>query len=300
MNILPVVFGFIFIFSLLTLGLIQGQYHAVLAEKCFKSYHTLSRLSSNAVAKKLYDRIKTSPPPADPSKPPSTEPSQKPHKTSSRSKREYFPPLESSKFNLLPLLELKTDPKNHPLYEICAELLRFLYEEPLFKPHRKEGIEYDLLNAMIKMFRSKADSKVLSDFYPEAPDLRQIFYKMLKGTNQYNVENHLGIAPLEDFILLDKSTSIRFSFASAPLLHAIFGKKIALNIFTAEKKKREEGKPGSLTKDELTALLSSDTARSSLILELEEHIDFTQKYPKRTTLSKRDKGNGLVVKKKIT
>lgn len=291
MNILPVVFAFIFIFAFVTLGFIQNQKNAHLAEKCFKSYHSLSRLSSNAVAKKLYDRVKT-PPPTEKTEKPATP---KTRKAQRHSTREYFPPVDYSKFNLLPLLELKTDPQRHPLYEICAGLLHMLYGETLLK----EGVEYDLLKGMLKAYQTKGDIKALSDLYPDTPQLRQIYYKMLKGTNQYNIETHRGIPPLEDFLLLDKSPSIRFSFASAPLLHAIFGKKIASKILDEEKKKREEGKNKSLTKEEVTTLLSGDTTCSSLILELGDQIDFSQKPLKRTTLGKRDKASGLVVKKKI-
>jgi hypothetical protein len=123
---------------------------------------------------------------------------------------------------------------------------------------------------------------------------------MLKGTNQYNVQTQRGIAPLEDFFILDKKASIHFSFSSFPLLQAIFGKKTALKILSEEKKKYETGgKKASLTQEELTALLSNDPTHSSLVLELGEHIDFSQKYTKRLNLGKKDKARGLAVKKKI-
>jgi len=300
MNILPIVFAFMFIFSFLTLGFIQEHAHSILSEKSFKSFYDTSRIASNAVAQKLYKRIKTQPPPPNPSEqsaaPVKSVTSQKKY----RSLRELFPPLDKSKFNLTALFELQTEPKNHPLYEICASLLHVLYEESLFKHTKHEDLEYDLLNAMLKTYRTKGTIKTLSDLYPDAPHLQSIFYKMLKGTNQYDVSSKHGIAPLEDFFILDKTPSIHFSFASACLLKAVFGEKIALKILNEEKKKYEtEGKKISLTKEELTVLLANDPLRASLVLELDQHIDFSKKSPKRVLLSQKDKSSGLVVKKGI-
>jgi hypothetical protein len=123
---------------------------------------------------------------------------------------------------------------------------------------------------------------------------------MLKGTNQYHVASKRGIAPMEDFFILDKTPAIHFPNASSSLLEALFGEKIALKILSDEKKKYETtGKKNSLTKEELTALLANDPLHASLVLELDQHIDFSVKKPKRVLLSQKDKTSGLVVKKSI-
>jgi hypothetical protein len=300
MNILPIVFAFLIIFSFLTFGFIQDHAHAILSEKSFKSFYDTSRIASNAVAQKLYKRIKSPPPLPNPSEKPAASTKPVTARKKQQSLREVFPPLDNSKLNLMPLFALQTEPKNHPLYEICASLLHVLYEESLFKQTKQEGLEYDLLNAMIKTYRTKGNIKTLSDLYPDAPHLKPIFYKMLKGTNQYNAASKSGIAPMEDFFILDKTPAIHFACASRFLLEALFGEKIALKILAEEKKKYETtGKKASLTQEDLTGLLANDPLRASLVLELGQHIDFSVKNPKRVQLSQKDKTSGLVVKKPL-
>ena len=153
---------------------------------------------------------------------------------------------------------------------------------------------------MLKTYRTKSNIKTLSDLYPDAPHLKSIFYKMLKGTNQYQVASKRGIAPMEDFFILDKTPAIHFHNASPSLLEVLFGEKMALKILSEEKKKYEtKGKKISLTKEELTTLLANDPVRTSLILELDQHLDFSVKNPKRILLSQKDKASVLVVKKEI-
>lgn len=302
MNILPIIFAFILIFSFLTSSVMHEANHCIVSEKALKGLHLTSRFASNAVAKKRYNRIK--PPPSSPKLSqehplPSVSPTNKVRKTYT-SPRVAFPPFENSKFNLLPLLELKTEPKNHILYEICASLFRELYKDSLFKQIKRDGLEYDLLNAILTTCRTKNTIKTLSDLYPQEAHLRRLFYKMLKGTNQYDLSIKQGIARLEDFFTLNKGPVIYFSCASIPLLHALFGEKTTSKILSEEKQKYAKGeKKIALTQDELTALLSHDPARSSTILELDKHMTFSHKHMKQSTICKKNTQNGLIVQKKI-
>jgi hypothetical protein len=302
MNILPMVFAFILIFSFLTLGFIREHKDCVVSEMSINSFRKTSRVVQNAVIKKQYDKIKIAPLVSDPSKsvaPISKAAASKPSRAY-HSRREFFPPLETSKFSLNTLLELQTDPKKHPLYEICAEFLRLLYNDTLFKQSGHNRVEYALLNDMIKKYHNKKEVKTFMDLYPDSPELQHIFYKMLMGTNQYDVQLKRGIPRLEDFFTLEKTAAIHFSFASTSLLEAILSKKIAFKILAQEKLNYENtGKNSSLTQDELTALLSNDLKQNSRILELGSDIDFSQNFPKRTLLGGQDKTNGLIVRKKL-
>jgi hypothetical protein len=284
MNTLPLVFAFLLIFSFLTLGFIQEQGHSILAERSIRSFHTVSRAANNAISRRLYARIKSQ----------ATASSQvvKPITTTKakRSRRACTPPLDTAKLNIHPLLEMKTDPQNNPLYEIAAELLRVLYGEVLFK---KDGVEYDLLNGLLKAYQNHPNATALSDLFPDPASLKHIFYKMLKGTNRYDAARHLGIPPLMDFMHLSKGPSIHFAHASHPLLRALFGSELALKILSEEKNKN------SLTQNELMALLAHDPGATAMVQQLGEQIDFSNKSAKRTTLSKRDRKSGLGIKKRL-
>jgi hypothetical protein len=281
MNTLPLVFAFLLIFSFLTLGFIQEQKHSLLAERSIRSFHTVSRAANNAVSRRLYARIKSQPAP-------SSLQIAKPTAKAKRSRRACTPPLDTAKLNIQPLLELKTDPKNDPLYEIAAELLRVLYGKMLFK---KEGVEYDLLNALLKAYHNHPEATALSDLFPESSILKRLFYKMLKGTNRYDAQ--LGIPPLTDFMYLSKGPSIHFAHASHPLLEALFGSELAFKILSEEKNKN------SLTQNELMSLLAHYPRTTTLIQQLGQQIDFSDKSTKRTALSKRDKMSGLGIKRAL-
>lgn len=281
MNTLPLVFAFLLIFSFLTLGFIQEQGHSILAERSIRSFHTVSRAANNAVSRRLYARIKSKPDPASPQV-------AKPATKAKRSRRASTPPLDTAKLNIQPLLELKTDPKNDPLYEIAAELLRVLYGKALLK---KEGMEYELLNALLKAHRTHPEATALSDLFPDSASLKRIYYKMLKGTNRYDARQ--GIPPLADFMHLSKGPSIHFAHASHRLLEALFGPELASKILSEEKNK------SSLTQNELMALLANDPSATTLVQQLGQQIDFSDKSTKRTALSKRDRKSGLGIKKAL-
>ncbi len=294
MNILPIVFAFMLIFSLISVGFMHEHIFTTLTEKNIHSFYKTSTAVKNAIADKHYRRIKKE---SSSSKPQTSSQTIKSNKEYF-SRRDMFPPMEDSKFNLTALLETKTDFKTHPLYETCARFMHILYE-PLFKEAKRDSLEYALLDAMIKTAH-KTEVKQLSDLYPSSPELHSIFYKMLKGTNQYKVLEKKGIPPLEDFFCLGKSESIHFAFASTPLLEALLGKKMATRIALEEKKKWEAtGKQTSLTQEDLTALLVTDPVHSTFILQLGTHLSFSQKMSKRFLLAGRDKTSGLAVRKEF-
>ncbi|HEY2811591.1 MAG TPA: hypothetical protein VGJ00_09420 [Rhabdochlamydiaceae bacterium] len=296
MNILPTVLAFLLLFSFLTWGFIHQEIHSALSERSIHSLYKTTRVVMNRAASKQYEKAKKIPKPATGSTTPSLDKAPK----NFRSKREHFPSKESGKCNLLPLFELQTNPQDHPLYEIAAQLLRTLYGNSLFKHVKSEGIEYLLLDGMIKTHRVKKGTQELCDLYPEALDLKPIFYKMLKGTNQYHLEKNLGILPLEDFFAIDKAPAIHFAFASVPLLDAMVGKKHALKILAEEKKKfQETGKNQSLTQDELISILADNPKTASLILELGSHLSFSANPLPTHSIIGQDTSTGLTIKKQI-
>lgn len=136
-----------------------------------------------------------------------------------QNRRSIFPnvlssPFDNSKFNIAPLIKHEGDFKLHPLFEPLAEMVRLLYRNNLFerKP-RLEKVEYRLLDALIMQARKYPEREDLAEVFPDDPVLRNIYYKMLKGTNQYSETE--GIPPLGDFVAIQNdANAISIYFAS--------------------------------------------------------------------------------------
>jgi hypothetical protein len=286
MNILPLILAFLLIFSALSVGFIRGRKESCVAEKCAARFFQTSRCALNRVAERGYRKVKVDAPP----KTVTTE-----KKGAKRPPpaivRTSTPPLETSKLNLTPLLDLETDPKRHPLYEIAAQLLRLLYDESLLKEDR----EYALLDA----FCAQEKVETLMDLYPKEAGLQPLFYKMFKGTHTYRLDKRQGIPPFGDFFTLGKQSAIHFSFASPILLEALFGKTLRAKILAEEKKKAQKEATSCLTQEELTALLTGDSACSALVMELGTQLNFSLKREKRKEIIAQDKQTDLIVSKPL-
>lgn len=286
MNILPLILAFLLVFSALSVGFIRGQRESQVASKCAARFYRTCRGALNRVASKNYRKIKIDAAPKT-----ATTEKKSTTKAPPPIVRTSLPPLEASKLNLTPLLDLETDPRRHPLYEIAAQLLRLLYDESLLKAE----MEYALLDA----FCAKETVETLVDLYPKEAPLQAIFYKMLKGTHTYRIDKKQGIPPFADFFTLGKQSAIHFSFASPLLLEAIFGKKRRAQILAEEKKKAQKEGSSSLTQEELTALLTGDPASSALVTELGTQLSFSLKREKRTEVFAQDNQTDLIVSKPL-
>jgi hypothetical protein len=292
MNILPLILVALLIFSCLCTSFmkeIKGQF---VIESSLEGFRKTERVVRNRFAKRSYARIKTEQTKSHSSLPKAASPFY--------SRRTPLPPAENSKLNLTPLLSCKTEPKRHPLYEIAASLIKELYQVPLFSRQKApEGIEYTLLDAWIKQARNVKELESFSALYPEAADLKKLHYKVLKGTNQYDPATHVGIPPLSDFFSLEKekSPAIHFTFASLPLLKALFQEDLAIEILKEEKKKWEKtGTISSLTKEELNALFINDTKCNTLLTSLEPYINYTSQITSRKAITGKDPRTGITVR----
>ncbi len=216
------------------------------------------------------------------------------------SMRTLFPPLENSKFNLSPLIKQQGDLRLHPLYEPLAEMLRLLYKENLFKKEKKaEKLEYRLAEEILKKAQKFPDTEDLADLYPEDPDLKKLYYKMLKGTNQYTRTE--GVPPLGSFLCVTKSEkALNLGFAAPVLLEAFFGSEISLEILKIEKEKcRELNKRYYASKEDLQAALMKNPAKALLLPTLEAYLDDSKDIKPRSQIGGKDRLTGLVVKKDI-
>jgi hypothetical protein len=297
-NVLPLVLTFLLLFSWLSFTFVREVKSALIVEAILQGYNRAERKVSNLIVCKAYrEKAKES----------STKTNSNPDKpkdTSKKSKtfasiREQFPPLEESKFNLGPLVECQEEPKLHPLYEPCAELLRLLYKKRLFDryPHPQK-VEYLILDTLLKKARANPDEEWIT-FSPEDPLLAKLFYKMLKGTNQYDADQ--GIPPLRDFFRLNEDQfAVCCNFASTTLLKAMFGPTITTAILTEEAhKSKEQDKRVLFSKEEFAAVVLKHPKYASLFSTLNPYLNFSKRPKKKQRIGEKDSLTGITIQKSL-
>ncbi len=294
MNILPLVIAFLTIFACITVSFLREAKSFSLIETTIHGYNRTDRAVSNAIVRKSYRKIKVE---TNPKK--ETEP-KKVLKQNYHSMREFYPPLESSKFHLGPLLKAEGDLKQHPLYEPLAQLFRLLYGKCLFKNQDKsEKLEYHLIEEIVKNAKKMPNSENLAELYPEDPHLQKIYYKMLKGTNNYTQD--VGIPPLEHFVSLEKSEkAVVLGFASPLLLEALFGKEVASEILNLERKKwSESNNYYYFSKEDFQLVFNKSPNKASLLTVLDSFLDYSKQFETRSQIGGRDRITGIGVEKEI-
>ncbi len=294
MNILPLVIAFLIIFSYMTTTFLQEVNSFHLIERTMRGYQHTEKAIRNALVKKRYHKIKETP-----SLPKGKKIAEKPSQAFP-SKRLGSPPLETSKFYLRALCASGIELTTHPLYEPLAELLRDLYKRPLFsKDLSLKNLEYRLIRALCDKALKHPDTDNFSDLYPDDPSLHELYYKMLKGTNYYTKDK--GIAPLAHFLSLEKNPKGAFlSFASSPVLKALFGEDVATEIVNKEKSQwAETGKNTCFTKQDLETLLLKDPKKASLLSTLDPYLNYSKQQVARTSLAKRDSQTNIGIEKQL-
>lgn len=294
MNILPLVFTVLIIFSCIAFTFLKEVKSFSLIETAIHGYNRTERVLFNKISQKAYQKVKKE-------KEASTATGKKTEK-----KRDYialrslFPPLENSKFNLNPLLKEQGPLKLHPLYEPLANLLRLHYEKQVFKKEAKaEKLEYRLIDELVKKAQKFPDAENLAELHPDDPALRKIFYKMLKGTNKNSKDE--GITPLGNILSLSKGDKAVFlCFASPTILEAFLGKEISLEI-----QKMEEAKSGELnkhyyvSKEDFQSIITKHPSLSPFLGPLEPFLDYSKQLTLRTQIGGRDRKTGIAVEKKL-
>ncbi|MBI3211672.1 MAG: hypothetical protein HYZ47_03180, partial [Simkania negevensis] len=158
-----------------------------------------------------------------------------------------------------------------------------------------------LLDALLQKGRQlqhNGEPVTFTALYPKEKDLHDLYYKLLRGTNKYTTKSPsspknepislIGIPPLTDFFSLEKKrqVSINFPFAPLVLLEVLFGQESAQAIYTKEKEyqekkivqdseKNKKKAPPTLSKDELIAIIQSNSFSSSA--QIVDILSFSQK-----------------------
>lgn len=241
MNILPFVSGFILLFAIGSYTFVH-QFRAMNWEK--KSYFgalQVERDYANRPARALYHSYKG-------------EELHKKEKTASPKEEKFLSPRDTTnpcpeaKLCLQPLIA-KEDPT---VRSMAISLVKVLYEIP-----KKVDAE-QVVDIVVKVARKNPK---VEDF-PQLlcclePEEAALLYPLIKGTHQYKLRTKEGYPPLGDFFLLKgRKKSVNFSYATRPLLIALFGERIGAQVIAKEKEKwEEEEKNRPLKKEELAQFL---------------------------------------------
>lgn len=220
------------------------------------------------------------------------------------SPREKQNPHDASKLNLAPLFSAEKLTMHSSLYQTASRLICSLYSHaPFFKEAKSKisNLENRLLDYLIEKGKQNPSWSSFTDFFQERDLLGAVFYKMLQGTNSYDIPQKRGYPPFEDFFILDqKRKAVSFCFASAPLLTALFDEPLSQLIREEEKKKWEKNHTHrTLKQSELEQLLLKSAPNGNLQMStLKGWVSFSRTSGGRLSSAQTDKETGITVRRK--
>ncbi|MBS3905268.1 MAG: hypothetical protein KGZ39_08085 [Simkania sp.] len=134
-------------------------------------------------------------------------------------------------------------------------------------------------------------------------ELYPLWYRMLKGTQLYNTETRVGYPPLGDFVDFSSSKVkhfCHFPFAPLPILRALLGKDIAIQIVDIETLKwQKDHKRRYCTKQELLPLLSKHAQCATLTHTVETFCYFSPSVGKRSFVQGIEEHSGIALRRMI-
>lgn len=280
---------FLWVFGALSLTFVREGKNFVSLEALILRHHATERGVNNALAIRVYDKIKR----------PKSGKGDSQKRKNYHSNRDLSPPLDGSKLKLVPLLKHIGSQKEHPLYHLLAQFLSLLYQERLFSKFSSiQKVEYQITDFLLEQKDSLKKEEDLTSIMPKNPELAEIYYRMLRGTSHYSPSE--GFPPLLDYLSMqEQALPISLPLASPPLLEALFGKKIKNKILSEEEKRWKEGeKKIYISKDQVREWLSKDSRRPFFFSEIEAYLDTSARLTKKEALIGQDSKTGLVVRKK--
>ncbi|MEN9654763.1 MAG: hypothetical protein RL235_875 [Chlamydiota bacterium] len=135
---------------------------------------------------------------------------------------------ESARINLLPLI---VEAEDTTLFEIVAGCIHRLYANDLFL--NEPGYEKRLLGALVLALKKNPD-RCLEAVRLSDPKMQKVYYRMLKGTVDFDWEQGLGYPSLLEVVKVSgASESLYLQGAHPMMLALLFGPKVALPLFDA-------------------------------------------------------------------
>lgn len=186
------------------------------------------------------------------------------------------------KLNLSPLFTKDHQPL---LEELYAKAIEALYGHNSFYtrfPNKKlsQFLLKSLIDKAQNLLKDNPNKKLmLTDLFPSDETLFEIYYKMLKGTQEYNLKMKKGYPPFSDFFTIDetKQKPIFFAGLSSEILEAFFGSEVKQKILEEEALLRlSQAKKTSLDETKFKDILHTLMAEDKKIDKLIEYFDFSK------------------------
>lgn len=263
LNILPLVSAFILIFAIGSYTFVHNLVATVQEEKHFCGSIQVSKHYGRILQSKHYRKIKGK----------NAFPKEKGAEKEASSKKPYQSPrerdypYEESKLNIRNL-QNKQNPK---LEELFLYLMYELYGSTALGQQQVGPF----LLKLIQQSKGIQSLQELLDIAPE--DKRPLLYKILKGTQNVDLNLKKGYPPLGDFVKIgeEKEKPIHICHASLPILNVCLNPKVAQDIAAEERRKWEEKHEHlPIEKKELEEILLQHDLNLSSFDEL---IDFVKK-----------------------
>lgn len=278
MNILPTVTLFLMLLSLTSYTLFQGGVDLKSEKASLIGYADAQAKAISSIAKKAY--------------------SDKKGESKARGERKLNPNLEYksrrhtlNRLSSLNIVSLFDEGEHAKVYKIAQQLIHFLYKDA---PFYRDGLEISILKAMIAKGKKLEEVSSLVALFPDDDKLREIFYKMMKGSGSAT-----GYPPLGDFLRVDPGKKfLSFPFASIDLLKICFGEEVANAIIEEERKLWEEKHYHRTVKQGDLGPLLLDASGGKLALKDFPPMDFRKKIPKKEIATATNETTGIVVKRK--
>ncbi len=248
MNVLPLVSAFIILFAI-------GSYtflHSVRAAIQEKFHYTGALAVERTYASKIQNEIYKDQKGKGDDSDEKTE-AEKNENIKFKSPRDKRSSYNNRKINIK---KLAADQGNPQLEKVVLTLLRQIYGRTgIYTPN----LEHEVLATLIATLKLHPSVNSFEELLPKiSSGSNALFYKLIKGTQYYELGKDKGYPALGDFLSLEgKPTKpINFYTAYRPVLSAVFGEKICEQILIEEQRKWEiDHKTKHLSKTELDAFL---------------------------------------------
>ncbi|MEM7174411.1 MAG: hypothetical protein AAF443_00575 [Chlamydiota bacterium] len=189
---------------------------------------------------------------------------------------------------------IRDSARNQPLWEMACDYLMRVYA-PILPTEKKKRNQWMkqflrlLLDVQQEALAEHRKMVPLAEIELPNEEMRQLYYKMLRGTNPYDLSKPIGYPPLKEVIAFRKGSKkpVPFRYAHPILLEEALGKNIAAAIVEREKelvfdkeKKKEIMRNTPLKKSELQAIINEHqaTAKEKNVALL-NHSNFSSNRP---------------------
>ena len=283
MNLLGLVFALLLILSYGFFSAWEKHTGLYRLQSTYLGHEKASRTLFNRYQSEIYRRLRSEKKPS----PPKSQ-----NKKRSPDKKRHLNP-DCAKFSLEPLLNEGRE--SHPfLYEIIAKMLRLFYLKPLLENRPRS--EYRLLDQILASAKIAQQKGAFALEKLELKDSQLVYYKMLNGTKEWNVEKGIGYPSLLDYLKMEKEEKKICLFHAHPdLIAVLFNFKAADKIFA----KIQEEK--TLSKETLERLCSEAhlIGLDPALFEMIHMSSPTHDPPLKKTFVAEDKASQVFLKKSL-